>query len=152
MPLPSGAALAVPSHSFVLEYRPATPREAVEHFTAKLAVETDPYDVHQDLARGAAGVVVVDARPRKVYEECHIPGAVSLPYRAISADTTRALPKDGVIVTYCDGVNCNASAKAALRLATLGFSVKEMVGGLEYWRREGLPVDGTLGKDAPIDR
>jgi hypothetical protein len=34
--------------------------------------------------------------------------------------------------------------------AKLGFAVKEMIGGLEYWRREGQPVQGTEGAAAPM--
>ena len=39
---------------------------------------------------------------------------------------------------------------AAARLAALGFKVKEMIGGLEYWRQEGCPVEGALGAGAPL--
>jgi len=28
--------------------------------------------------------------------------------------------------------------------------VKEMIGGLEYWRKEGYPVEGRLGEKAPL--
>ena len=48
------------------------------------------------------------------------------------------------MVTYCCGPGCNSSTKAALRLASLGFRVKELIGGLEYWLREGGQVEGTL--------
>jgi hypothetical protein len=33
--------------------------------------------------------------------------------------------------------------KAARELAALGRPVKEMLGGVEYWVREGHPVDGA---------
>jgi hypothetical protein len=29
--------------------------------------------------------------------------------------------------------------------AKLGFRVKELIGGIEYWRKEGGKVEGTLG-------
>ena len=38
---------------------------------------------------------------------------------------------------------CNAATNAAARLAALGRSVKEMLGGFEYWVREGHPVEGA---------
>jgi hypothetical protein len=28
--------------------------------------------------------------------------------------------------------------------------VKEMLGGIEYWRKEGNEVEGTLGQEAPL--
>jgi len=43
----------------------------------------------------------------------------------------RFLARDKVIVTYCDGVFCNASTKAAAKLTALGFRVKEMLDGME---------------------
>jgi len=49
------------------------------------------------------------------------------------------------VVVYCWGPGCNGSTKAALALARLGYSVREMIGGFEYWAREGLPVVGDAG-------
>ena len=115
--------------------------EAVRHFAAKLAFETDPSDVHADMGSGAPRFVVLDARSREHYRDAHVPGAISLPWGAISPITTRKLPRDRVLVTYCWGPGCNGSTKAALRLAELGFEVREMIGGIEYWRREGYAVE-----------
>jgi rhodanese-related sulfurtransferase len=53
----------------------------------------------------------------------------------------RIPPKDKVIVTYCAGVHCNASTKAAARLTALGFKVKEMLDGIEGWRKEGYALE-----------
>ena len=137
-------------HSFVLEHPAAGPDEAHRHFTSRLAVETDPSDVHADLERGVSRIVVVDARSAQHFAECHVPGAINLPHRSITAETTAALARDVCVVVYCWGPACNAATKAAARLSALGFQVKEMIGGLEYWRREGYAVDGTLGTEAPL--
>lgn len=138
------------SHSFVLEYPAATPEDARRHFTSRLAVETDPSDVHADLERGVRRIVVVDARSPQHFAECHVPGAINLPHRSITAESTAALSRDVCIVVYCWGPACNAATKAGARLSALGFQVKEMIGGLEYWRHEGFAVDGTLGSEAPL--
>jgi rhodanese-related sulfurtransferase len=129
----------VPTSSMVLATPPAASEAALSHFQRKLAVETDPSDVHSDLATGHDGFVVLDARPEEAYRRAHLPGAVSLPYREIGADTA-ALLGERTAVVYCWGPACNAAAKAAVRLARLGIPVKEMVGGIEYWRREGYPL------------
>lgn len=47
---------------------------------------------------------------------------------------------------YCDGIGCNASTKGAYRLAALGYRVKELLGGLDFWLRDGHPV--TRGEEA----
>jgi rhodanese-related sulfurtransferase len=127
--------------SWVLETPAADPQTARAHFAAKLTVETDPSDVAGDLERGAGGFVVVDARSPDAYASGHVPGALSLPYRTITLQTTAQLSKDNAIVVYCWGPACNAAAKAAVRLASLGFRVKEMIGGIEYWEREGYAVE-----------
>ena len=137
-------------HSFVLEHPPASPDVAARHFAARLAVETDPSDVHADLDRGVTSIVVVDARSPQHYAECHIPGALSLPHRTITRETTAHLSPEVCVVVYCWGPGCNAATKGAARLSALGFQAKEMIGGLEYWRREGYAVEGTLGTEAPL--
>jgi rhodanese-related sulfurtransferase len=138
------------SHSFVLEHPAAAPAEAQRHFAGKLSVETDPSDVHADLERGVQRIVVIDARSAQQFAECRVPGAISLPHRTITRETTAHLPSDRCLVVYCWGPGCNAATKAAARLAALGFQVKEMIGGLEYWRHEGYAVEGTLGEAASL--
>ena len=130
----------------------AAAAQALAHFQAKLAFEIDPADVWEELQNGGAGLLVVDARRPESSAAEHGPGAVNLPHRLISPETTAALPRDRVIVTYCDGVGCNASTKAAAKLSALGFRVKEMVGGIDWWaRRDGHPVEGTGGEAASAE-
>jgi rhodanese-related sulfurtransferase len=115
--------------------------EAIRHFTQKLAYETDPYDLREDLQKGEK-VVVIDARSRDLYEEEHIRGAISLPHREMNAETTRNFSRDVLYVTYCDGIGCNASTKGALNLSRLGFRVKELIGGIEWWKKDGYETEG----------
>jgi rhodanese-related sulfurtransferase len=44
------------------------------------------------------------------------------------------------VVTYCWGPGCNGATRAALALALAGYPVREMIGGVEYWIREGFPL------------
>ena len=53
---------------------------------------------------------------------------------------TAAFDRSTVYVVYCDGIGCNASTKGAYRLAKLGFRAKELLGGLDWWRRDGHPI------------
>ena len=138
--------------SLVLETPAAGPEDAQCHFLAKLSVETDAADVRLDLQRGQNGFLLIDARGAQDFEECHIPGAINLPYRNITSESTAHLSKEHPIVVYCWSPGCNAATKAAARLSALGFQVKEMLGGIEYWRREGGSVEGTLGEHAPLVR
>ncbi|MDA1215552.1 MAG: rhodanese-like domain-containing protein [Chloroflexi bacterium] len=135
--------------SLVLETPAVSPDEASAHFSAKLSVETDISDVMLDLQRGYEGFVLLDARDQAAFDACHIPSAVSMPARRIDAETTRDIPKEKAVVVYCWGPACNSATKAALKLARLGFSVKELIGGIEYWRKEGGHVEVTLAESAP---
>lgn len=127
--------------SSVLEYPAASPAAAAAHFAAKLSVETDPADVKADMDKGVDAFIVVDVRSPEAYREAHVPGAINFPYRRMNAASVSELPKDKLMVTYCTSHSCNASTKGALKLAELGFNVKEMIGGLEAWRKEGYPVE-----------
>jgi rhodanese-related sulfurtransferase len=44
------------------------------------------------------------------------------------------------VVTYCWGPGCNGATRAALALSLEGYVVREMLGGVEYWVREGFPL------------
>lgn len=141
-PSPASPTTIVPTARFsaVLETPAAEPAVAAGHFAARLAFETDPSDVHADLQKAIPGIVVVDARRPESYAKGHVPGAINLPYRTMNAETTARLDRNAVYVCYCSGVGCNASTKGALRLSMLGFRVKEMLEGIEGWKKEGYPV------------
>ncbi len=111
--------------------------DAIAHFSSRLAHETDPADVAAALAAGET-VTLIDARSPKSFAAGHIPGAHNLP-RPFTAADVDALPP-GELITYCWGPGCNGATKAALELAHLGRPVKEMIGGYEYWQREGHDV------------
>jgi rhodanese-related sulfurtransferase len=135
--------------SFVLETPAATPEAALAHFTRRGQFETDCADVYLDMTRRQR-IVVVDVRSRDAYRGRHVPGAINIPGRSINRDSTAQLSRDDLIVTYCSGPGCNGSTKGAARFAALGFRVKEMIGGLDYWIQEGYPTEGTLAPEESI--
>jgi rhodanese-related sulfurtransferase len=98
------------------------------------------WDLSVSLKAARCDTVVTDARSRDVYAAAHIPGAVNFPHREMNAATTAQLDRSKVYVVYCDGIGCNASTKGAYKLARLGFRVKELLGGIDWWRRDGHPV------------
>jgi rhodanese-related sulfurtransferase len=123
----------------------ASAGEARRHFAARLAFETDVSDVAADLAAGASGMVVVDTRSTESWAQGHVQGAVHLPTAEIAGRAGALIPRDATVVVYCWGPGCNGAQKAALEFATLGRPVKEMIGGFEYWAREGFPVETGAG-------
>ncbi|MEN8188409.1 MAG: rhodanese-like domain-containing protein [Thermodesulfobacteriota bacterium] len=116
----------------------------IDFYEAKLKYETDSWDLSEAL-KNNDNVVVIDARSIEAYEIDHIPSAISFPHRTMSEKTTVNLDKSKTYVTYCDGIGCNASTKGAANLARLGFNVKELLGGLEWWKRDGYATVGKNG-------
>lgn len=117
----------------------------VSWFEAKLAYETDPSDVQRALATGEPGFTLIDTRDLAAWRQGHIPGAVHLPTSMIPVRAAKLLDPAVPVVTYCWGPGCNGSTKAALALAQRGYQVKEMIGGIEYWIREGFAVETAEG-------
>jgi rhodanese-related sulfurtransferase len=114
---------------------------AIEHYQNKLAFEMDPSDLFAALEAGEK-IVAVDARKVFAFEKEHIPGAVNLPHREMNEKTTAGFDKDTLYAIYCDGIGCNASTKGALNMAKLGFNVRELIGGIEWWKFDGYETDG----------
>ena len=120
----------------------ASPAAAAAHFAARLSLETDVSDVHADLEAGRPGLVVVDVRGDDAWAQGHLPDAVHLPRADIETRAAALVPRDALVVTYCWGPGCNGATRGALAFARLGYRVKEMIGGIDGWRRDGLPVAG----------
>ncbi|MFD5102742.1 rhodanese-like domain-containing protein [Streptomyces albidochromogenes] len=131
----------------VLRVPPAAPAAAAAYFGASLAFHADVSDVASVLASGEdPGFVVVDSRSTESWDQGHVPGALHLPTATIPARAERLLDKAVPVVTYCWGPGCNGATRAALALAELGYQVKEMLGGIEYWIREGFEVETWQGR------
>jgi len=136
----------------VLRVPSAPPAEAAAFFAAKLACETDVSDVHGAMQSGAPGFVLVDTRGPAGWAQGHVPQAIHLPTDEIDVRARLELDPSVPVVTYCWGPGCNGSTRSALAFARLGFAVKEMIGGIEYWIREGFPVKTKHGLIArPVD-
>ncbi|MEV7404805.1 rhodanese-like domain-containing protein [Streptomyces sp. NPDC091267] len=132
----------------VLRVPPAAPAAAAAYFGASLAFHADVSDVAAALAAdGDPGFVLLDSRSTAAWDQGHIPGAVHLPTALIAEQAPGLLDPAVPVVTYCWGPGCNGAARAALALAELGYRVKEMLGGFEYWAREGFAFETWQGAE-----
>ncbi len=123
--------------------------DQLKFYEQKLNYEIDPSDLFQALDQNEV-IVVVDARSSEAYKSEHIPGALNIPHREMSPESTSDLDNDKLYIVYCDGIGCNASTKGAINLLKLGFEVKELIGGLEWWKKDGYQTEGSganPGKD-----
>lgn len=124
-----------------------TDSRASDYFSAKLEHETDPSDVYA-AQRAGGRFTLVDVRSAAAWAQGHVVGATHVPYREI-AERAAEFPTDVPVVVYCWSPGCNAGAKAGREFAALGVPVKEMIGGYEYWVREGQP---TESREGPLPR
>ena len=130
---------------------PAAPSAiALMHFSNRLTFETDCSDVYGSQEAGEVDFVLVDTRGPSAYQRGHVPGAINIPGRLMTAETLAAYPASTLFVVYCAGPHCNGANKAAVKLAALGYPVKEMIGGVTGWLDEGFAlnveaVSGAIG-------
>ncbi|WP_326681167.1 rhodanese-like domain-containing protein [Streptomyces sp. NBC_01237] len=130
----------------VLRVPPASPAVAAAYFGASLAFHADVSDVAAALAsEDAPGFVVLDSRSTASWDQGHVPGAVHLPTALVPERAAALLDPAVPVVTYCWGPGCNGATRAAQALAELGYQVKEMLGGFEYWAREGFAYETWEG-------
>ena len=116
--------------------------EQIKYYQAKLKYEIDSWDLFDKL-NSKEEVVVIDTRSNEAFEREHIPGAINIPYRTMNEQSCEKLDKNVFYITYCDGIGCNASTKGALNMTQLGFCVKELLGGLDWWKRDGYKTEGN---------
>ncbi|GGJ29572.1 rhodanese-like domain-containing protein [Paenarthrobacter histidinolovorans] len=116
--------------------------DPADFFRAKLQCEIDVMEVAE---ADPESLVIVDTRRRSSWDHGHIPQAVHIPTASIPSQAHGLVPAGSQVVVYSWGPGCNGSTFAALAFAELGYSVKEMIGGIEYWIRNGLPVETAAG-------
>lgn len=126
--------------SLITEHPAASAEQALAHFSQRLRFETDCSDVYHSQEAGQVDYVLVDVRNATAFAAGHVPGAINLPTRTITPERLAAFPANSLFVVYCAGPHCNGVHRAAARLAGLGHSVKEMIGGITGWLDEGLPL------------
>lgn len=130
-----------PAPSLVARIAAAAPEEARTHFAQRLSLETDCAYVHEamTLAGGTPpDFVLLDVRGPTAYARGHVPGALNLPHRHITAERMATWVSGTLFVVYCAGPHCNGGDRGALRLAELGRLVKLMIGGMTGWADEGF--------------
>lgn len=115
--------------------------EQQAYYEDKLRYEVDSWDLAEAI-KNSEKVIVLDMRSNELFEKEHIPGAINFPHRTMTSESTAHLDKNFLYITYCNGIGCNGSTKGALNMLKLGFQVKELIGGLDWWKRDGHETTG----------
>ncbi len=111
--------------------------KATQFFADKMAFTTGPVEISHQIEKGE-DMAIIDVRERKDFKKGHVPGAISLPQE--KWDSLAGLRRDAMNVVYCYAQNCHMGANAAMQFAAKGYSVLEMDGGFESWKKEGLQI------------
>jgi len=115
---------------------------------ARLAYEIDVTAAGRAVDQGSA--VLVDTRRQASWDHGHIPGALHLPVSSLPTAFDR-LPRDRTLIVYGWGPGCNGATETARLLLQAGFDTRELLGGYEYWVRNGYAVEvgGVVTRHTP---
>lgn len=93
--------------------------------------------------RGEA--VILDVREQREWDAGHAPAALHIPLGELPQRLAE-LPRDRRVVAVCRSGGRSSTAVKALRGA--GLEAENLDGGMNAWRRAGLPLDPADGRAA----
>ena len=111
------------------------PLDATQPFTEITAQEA------YAITKNVPDLKIIDVRGAPLYDAGHIPGAVNMPVRELTANVG-TLSKDTTYLLYCGGNS--ESIKAGTVMASEGFKkIYRLVDGYMAWRKAGYPREVT---------
>ncbi len=91
----------------------------------------------KDLIASKNDLLILDVRTRSEYDQSHLAGAVLIPVEEM-ASRLGEVPADRPLLVYCrSGMR---SQQASAILTSNGFSVYNMLGGINDWLAAGYPT------------
>lgn len=136
------------SYSFVLNKGIFAPPPALAP-APKTAVAPEFISFDEALALHRTNAALfLDARHPYDYRLGHIPGAINVPLKDFSLNHSplSTMPRDTLLVTYCDGADCNSSIELATKLSQEGFTrVRMFFGGWNEWQTHHLSTEQGTG-------
>jgi len=112
--------------------------------TVAVVAYPDPIELDEIDELLASDALLVDARNKTDFAKSHLAGAVSLPLGEAAerlAEFSAAVPKERVLILYCNGFGCPDSFDLGVILLGAGFSeVRVFEGGYPEWRDAGRPL------------
>jgi len=85
------------------------------------------------------GAQLVEVLPQDEYDEEHLPDAIHLPLKTLTAESAAVLDRARPVVVYCWDALCDMSPRAAWRLERLGFDTYDYAVGKVDWLAAGMP-------------
>lgn len=92
----------------------------------------------------AGNALIIDARNSEAYVKGHIPTAINIPFLDVFnyVEIIQPIPRDTLIVIYCEGVHCELSKNLAQFLKGMNFTRTFIYhDGIEVWNAQSLPIE-----------
>jgi rhodanese-related sulfurtransferase len=126
-------------------------QKAAQYFEDEMNFKTNISFIKRALKEKIENVIIVDVRSANDFAKGHIPGAINIPfdqYNKFEGPETAfpGLRKDAFNCIYCYTLTCSLSQKAAKKFASLGYPVKEIIGGYDAWVDHKYPVETGVSK------
>jgi len=107
--------------------------------------EISPEEVARRCTTGPP-LQILDVRTAAEFAKGHVAGAVHVPVHALSSSLpTLALDPHIEVVAVCK--TAHRSIPAVRLLEGAGFAARQLEGGMDGWRRRGLPVTTDAAPD-----
>ena len=127
--------------ALALDGAPQAPQTAGPEAALPASGDIGAREAHALLAHPPAGLIILDVRTPGEFREGHLAGARNLDFFGPGFEReARAFPEDAPVLLYCRSGRRSASAAEALSQAGHG-RVLNLSGGLESWKKAGLPLE-----------
>ena len=127
-----------------------TAKEALPNVTPTppgLKAQSSVYDLKSRLEWGEPALTILDVRPRELFNDSHIMGAMDFPLNELVTLAKNSLESGRDIYIY--GANEQETVQAATLLREAGFqAVAELKGGLAEWKAIGGSTEGAVDGSA----
>lgn len=109
--------------------------------------QISPHEVKKMIESKKTDFLIVDVQPKGVYDVGHIEGAVNFPW-AENIKSQGKLPKDKLLILYCDCAHEEDSTSTATQLKQKwGYTrVNVLKGGWSGWVKLGYPTQKIVKK------
>lgn len=88
--------------------------------------------------------LIIDSRNHEAYVKGHIPKSINIPFLDVFnyMEKLQSIPRDTLIVIYCEGIHCELSKNLAEFLKGMNFKkIFLYPEGFEVWLEKKLPVE-----------
>jgi len=116
----------------------ADTKRAVAYFKAKMEFSTGPVEL-KHMIDTDEDINIIDVRYPADFAAGHIPGSRNLPKD--KWDSLEGLSDENTNIVYCYSGVCHLAAGAALHFAEHGYSVMELDGGFDEWKKHNFAVE-----------